>query len=127
MTSEEVIEEMMSQTASYIVNMKAVIDHINTVKKPEDRLGLAAELSFCLNGMLLSIKGWGSWINNIQTLSTLTIEDLNKIYLLVKEISLQFLKIDIDITSKKLIETREKVEKDPKLKKKDKNEKNYVS
>lgn len=124
--SENGIDDLVNQTAGYVTTLQNIIEHIKSAKSPEDRLGFAAELSFCLNGMLLSIKGWSAWLNNIQTLSTLNIEDLKHIYNDIKEISISFLKVDIDITKKKLDETKTKIGN---LQKKDigKKEKTYVS
>lgn len=105
------IDELVTQTDNYVTSMQAMIAHIKNAKNPEDRLGYASELTFCFNSMLVSIKGWSAWINNIQTLCTLDIEELKEVYNNVKEIAVAFLTIDLKITEKKLKETKAKVEK----------------
>jgi hypothetical protein len=105
------IDVVMEQTRIYIQQLRGIIEHIKNAKEPEDRLGLASELSFSLNAMMISIKSWGSWLNNIADLSTMTKEELGPSYKAIKQMAIDFVKIDLDITEKKLMEAKIKLDK----------------
>lgn len=105
------IDIVMEQTRVYILQLRGIIEHIQKTKEPEDRLGLAAALSFSLNAMMISIKSWGSWLNNIADLATMTKEELGPPYKTIKQMAIDFVKIDLEITEKKLMEAKIKLDK----------------
>lgn len=104
-------ETMMNQTKVYIQQVLAMAEHIKNAKEQEDRLGIASELTYCLNAMMISIKGWGSWLNSVLTLSTMSKEDLETSYKGIKQIAIDFLNIDAKITEKKLVEAKVQMDK----------------
>ena len=53
-------DALVNQTTHYIKSLKEMIEHIKTAKIPEDRLAVATELAYCLNAVMMSIKGWGA-------------------------------------------------------------------
>jgi len=132
---EEEIEEITSSepqtvimTRQYIANLKHVISFLKK-QKPEDRLGYANAIAICLNGMILSVGGWNAWLANLQATNNITLEEFKYMYPKIKRIAIEFLEIDINITSKKVKETAKKLkeQKITIIKHKDKTKTTYVA
>lgn len=115
------------QTKDYIKMLSLLIKKIEA-GKPKDRMDYAVELAKCLNGALVSINGWGQWINNLQRLNALTIDDFKTVYPKMKKPIIELLKVDLEITKKKLMEATIKLEKRKKPKKrKEKSKETYIA
>jgi len=93
-------DTLVQQTEKYI---KALELSIKRIKKanPEDRLDFAFEFSKCLNAMSFSIGYWKSWIENITALNQLKLEDWKLIYPKIKQLAVDFLSVDLEITKNK--------------------------
>lgn len=56
--------------------------------------------------MLISIRGWADWLNDLSKLRFLSVEELDGIFTKIKSLSVPFIKIDVDITNKKIVEAK---------------------
>lgn len=90
--------------------------------KPEDRLSYIKECVMCIQVLNVSLKGWASWLGNFSVTEKFTLSELEELYPKMKQLVIDFVKLDIEATKKK---TDEEEKKSPKSKssKKDK----YVS
>lgn len=116
----------MEKTELYIKLLGHFIETINKVK-PKDRLEYAFAISQLLSGVLTSIKGWQQWMNDLEKINTLSMEDFKEIYPELKKTTIKFLEIDIDITKKKLKEAKSYYKKIKKKSKKSEKKETYVS
>lgn len=100
-----------------------------TSAKPKDRLDYTVEIARCLNTLTTSINGWRQWLTNLDMLKELSLEDMKKAYPEILEATIQFLTVDIEITTKKIAEAAKKIEKIEKKRKKgkDKDKKDYIA
>lgn len=110
-------------TEQYVKQLKTYIDVIKD-DKPKDRVEFAIAVAHCLNGMSISVKGWASWLNHLDQLNQLKLDELEDIHPKVRKIALEFLQIDVEITQKKLDDAKKTVEE---LKRKKSKQKPYVS
>lgn len=83
-------------------------EYIKSIEKlePKDRLDYGFAIAECLNGMLISIRGWADWLNDLSKLRFLSVEELDGIFTKIKSLSVPFIKIDVDITNKKIVEAK---------------------
>lgn len=108
-----------------------IIEHI-TKKiekfKPKDRLNYAISTAFLLNALKSSIGGWKQWMDSLENIGTMTMKDWEEIYPQMVKISTNWLKLDIQITKKKIVEAAVKLkESKNKLKKGKKTTTTYVA
>jgi len=116
--SEE--ENGNGNTKNYIMAMEENIKLLEEFK-PKDRLGFVKGIVRCIQILNVSIKGWASWVGNYEILDDLTLEELEEIYPQMKQLVIDFVKLDLAITKKKFSEV------EAKQKPKSKDRKNYVS
>lgn len=116
----------ITQTKDYIKMLSQLIKQIEKAK-PKDRMEYAVAVAKCLNSALVSIKGWGTWINDLERLNALTIEDFKTVYPKIRKSIIQFLKVDIEITKKKLVEASLKRKKKQRKKEEVKPKETYIS
>jgi hypothetical protein len=104
---ENVEEQVTMATEEYI---KLIDAYIIVIKKgePKDRVGYALAIARCINGMSVSTKGWAAWLNNLEALDQLSLEELTDVYPKMKECALKFLEADVDISRKKLDQVKAK-------------------
>lgn len=93
----------LADTEFYIKILSGIIKKVNKAK-PKDRMNYALEVARCLNGILISVNGWKNWINNLERLHALDIEDYEEVYPVMRKCTVDLLEMDISITKKKLAE-----------------------
>jgi len=120
--------QLVLDTKIYIEMLSNMIGRLEKAK-PKDRLEYGLEITRCLRGMLISIKGWKSWIDNLETLNALNMKDFEDFYPKLRKTAVEFLKLDVEVTERKLKEAKELYQKRTKqFKKKKKQEKaTYVA
>lgn len=116
-------KDFMESTRLYVENLRKIIKSLEK-DKPKDRLEYATSTAKCFNSVLMSIKGWSEWMSHLEMLNTLTLEDFQTAYPKIKQATIDFLKIDIETTSKKLVEATVKLKTN---KRKEKTEKEEIS
>ena len=102
--------DVFAPAKQYVKILSKLIKHLEKAK-PKDRLEYAVEITSCLNSLLVSVKGWKQWLTNLDTLQTLTMEDFKQFYPKMVETTIDFLKIDMEITKKKIDEAIVKYDK----------------
>jgi len=95
--------DVFEPTRSYVKMLSKLIKSLQKAK-PKDRLDYSVEITKCLNAILVSVKGWNAWLTNLEALKVLSLEDLQQAYPKLLETSIAFLKIDVEVTKKKLLE-----------------------
>ena len=120
---DELNDELVKQTEKYIGVLEKSIIQIKNAK-PDDRLDYAFEFSKCLNAMEFSIKYWKNWIENLTALIQLKVEDWKFVYPKIKNLAVDFLTVDLEITKTK---TKDFIDKQKKRKKQKKEKEPYVS
>lgn len=121
------------ETPQLVLETKIYVEMISNMivrfekAKPKDRLEYGLEITRCLRGMLISIKGWKSWIDNLEALNALNIKDFEDFYPKLRKIAVEFLKLDVEITERKLKEAKELYKKRTKQLKKKKEKATYVA
>lgn len=126
---EEETPRLVLDTKIYVEMLSKLVEEINEAK-PEDRMDFAFEVTRCLKGLMVSVKGWQSWINSIDQLHSLSIKDYKFFYPKMKKAVIEFLKADIEITKRKLAEAiilYKQLTKEDEPKKKGKSKTTYVS
>lgn len=103
MGNTQQITDSVMATKEYIKTLSKFINKIKKAK-PEDRMDYAFEVAQCLNALLLSVKGWEEWTHNLTKLHALSMEDYKEVYPKMRKSTIDFLKVDIEITKKKLIQ-----------------------
>jgi len=102
--------EVFAPAKQYVKILSNLIKSLGKAK-PKDRLEYIVELNACLNALTVSVKGWKQWLTNLDTLQTLTMEDFQQFYPEMIEATIRFLKMDIEVTNKKISEAVIKYEK----------------
>ena len=100
---KKLTEELIEDSKEYIYIISDIITKLEKAK-PKDRLDYAVEITNCLNGLMLSIHSWKSWLTNLKVLKSLTIEELKQIYPAMLETTIKFLNMDLEISKKKMVE-----------------------
>jgi len=111
--------DVFAPAKQYVKTLSNLIKHLEKAK-PKDRLDYAVEITNCLNAMLISVKGWKQWLTNLDTLQTLKMEDFQQVYPEMVKTTIDFLKIDMKVTKKKIDEAivkYDKAKKPPKVSK----------
>ena len=115
------------QTRDYIKVLSRIVKNLEAAK-PKDRMEYAVEIARCLNGALMSMKGWECWIGNLERLNALTIDDFKDVYPKMRKAIIDLLKVDLEITKKKTLEATIKYNKRKKQKKeKPKEKETYIA
>lgn len=81
--------------------------------KPEDRLSYVKECVICIQVLNVSLKGWAGWLGNLSITEKFTLEELKELYPRMKQLVIDFVKLDMEATKKK---TDEEEKKSPKSK-----------
>jgi len=102
--------EVFAPVKQYVKILSNLIKSLGKAK-PKDRLEYAVELNACLNALTVSVKGWKQWLTNLDTLQTLTMKDFQQFYPEMVEATIRFLKMDMEVTNKKIDEAVIKYEK----------------
>lgn len=102
--------DVFETTKNYIKMLSKLVTSLQKAK-PKDRLDYSVEITNCLNAVMITVKGWNAWLTNLESLKVLSLEDLQQAYPKLLKTSIAFLKIDIEITKKKLLEATTKYSK----------------
>lgn len=115
--SEENLEKWIKET-------KKSKEEIKKLKK-KDRLETAASLVKLHNAISASLKGWAAWLTNPTVLDQLTEEELLETFKVFQKLALEFLDLDIKMTSAVLNRRKEKEKKQHRKKRRTKT--GYIS
>ena len=101
---------MTRENSEWIQQRKSLIDTIQTFKKG-DKQQVLTQISFIHNSMAESLIGWGQWINNwlgnelfkkinknLKNFQPLTDKELWTLHEKYKNVALQFILLDIEMT-----------------------------
>jgi len=127
--SKEEEPQFVIDTKFYIKMLSDLIEKLGEAD-PKDRMDYALEVTRCLNGIIISVKGWQAWISNIEQLHGLQLKDYKAFYPKMRGAVIDFLKLDLEVTKKKLIEATvfyRKLTKKVKKSKKKKPDSTYVT
>jgi hypothetical protein len=121
MSEENGNENVIENTKKYIEIMEHNIKLLEDAT-PEDRLSYVKECIICVQVLNVSLKGWAGWLGNFSITEKFTLDELKELYPKMKQLVIDFVKLDIEATKKKTDEEEKKITKS-KPSKKDK----YVS
>jgi hypothetical protein len=107
MTPEQMVEMIEAQTIkmnkAYMLNLRRALDFVEELdKKPDkDRLRNANIISQLIGILIVSIKGWQSWLNFNSMDSLLNSEEMNEIAMRMKKLVNEWIEIDLLVTEMK--------------------------
>lgn len=87
--------------------------------KTKDRLQTAASIAKLHTAILASLQGWAAWLKNPAVLDQLSEEELKETFEIYKKLAIEFLDLDLKMSSSVLKKRRKKRKK--------KEEKGYIS
>lgn len=91
----------MQKTKQYIQIIGKLIKQIEKAE-PVDRLEYATATAFLLSALNSSIGGWGHWMKSLEYINSLTMKDWKETYPKMAKLTIEWLKVDLNITKKKV-------------------------
>jgi len=96
-------ERMTETTKQYINAMEQLAKKIERTK-PRDRLEYSVATAFLLNAIGSSIKGWDSWMSSLDSINSLSLADWKESYPKMSKLAVKWIRLDLHITKKKMVE-----------------------
>lgn len=113
LSPEELINMSISQGVNsnkkHVEMCQYAIDKINELSNPKDRMESAVLLEYIVNFLNASIKGWKQWCT-LNGMNIITEEEFKELLPKMKNIAIEWLKIDKRITNAKTKEMEKKLE-----------------
>lgn len=111
--------EMLKKWIKDVEKKKKEIEKLET----KDRLALTASITQLHNSIIASLHGWAAWLRNPPVINNLSEKDLRETFEIFRKLAIQFLDLDLRMSTKVL----QKQEKKPRKKLRKEKKATYVS
>jgi len=108
MTDLKILEKWILQ----IEERKKQIEKLET----SDRLALTSSITYLHNSIIGSLEGWSHWLKNPPVMNQLTEKDLKEAFDVFKKLAIEFLDLDVKMSTKVLKKQKKKRKKKIKTK-----------